>query len=145
MHTWNWAIHIIACGTYVYMILSLPGVTVPGTPGRENRSQAAAKGTSAVPGVRKCVTPGIQNRTQFVLIQRIARQFHFQVCHFSRSMAVNMNIHTSWPGKHDNGSQGNFADKHLKFCRCHCLQVFCRRSGATLCNLIQKSATHRFF
>ena len=54
------------------MISSLPGVTVSGTPGRVNRSPAAAKGTSAVPGVLKDVTPGIPNRTQFTLIQRIA-------------------------------------------------------------------------
>ena len=45
------------------MILCLSGVTVSGTPGREYRSPAAAKGTSAVPGVLKDVTPGIQNGT----------------------------------------------------------------------------------
>ena len=45
------------------MVSSLPGVTVSGTPGRENRSPTAAKGTSAVPGVHRYVTPGIQNRT----------------------------------------------------------------------------------
>ena len=45
------------------MILSLLGVTVSDTPGRENRPPAAVKGTSAVPGVLKDVTPGIQNGT----------------------------------------------------------------------------------
>ena len=45
------------------MVSSLPGVTVSGTPGRENRSPVAAKGTSAIPGVLKDVTPGIQNGT----------------------------------------------------------------------------------
>ena len=45
------------------MILFLSGVTVSGTPGRENRPPVAAKGTSAVPDVLKDVTPGIQNGT----------------------------------------------------------------------------------
>lgn len=44
------------------MISSLPGVTVSDTPGREDRTPAAAKGTSAVPGVLKCVTPGTKNK-----------------------------------------------------------------------------------
>ena len=88
------------------MISFLPSVTVSDTSGRENRSPAAAKGTSAVPGVLKYVTPGIQNITQFSLIQGIVQRIHLQVCHRSPCMAANMNIHTSWPRKHDNGSQG---------------------------------------
>ena len=44
------------------MISSIPDVTVSGTPERENRVPAAAKGTPAVPGMLKCVTSEIQKK-----------------------------------------------------------------------------------